>query len=469
MALRKVNTKYGTVIGIPGNDPRITVFKGIPYAKAPKGKLRLMAPQKPDPWEGELLCDKWSDSPVQDIGRYTTPGVAFSEDCLKLNIWTPAESPDEKLPVMIFFYGGGFNRGDSCYKSYDGEAINHRGVIHVNVNYRVSVLGFLALPELSERAEYKVSGNYGLLDQIASIKWVKENISAFGGDPDNITIFGQSAGGSSCRMLATSPLAKGLFRHTIIMSGGRVCEDIRTMEEYQDICHRIMEHLGWTVDDILNREAFEVQNNMYRAAAEVLAGMGIKEVFFYRPCVDGYVLPDKDTSAGLFDGNLDVIMGSVYGDGSVFGGKINGNFENPYDIIRTVAFAPPIAHALRAIRQGSKPIYTYFIERARPSSGSPMPHGAEIPYFFGTLDRFGDAWTDFDRKFSEVMLDYITNFAKTGNPNREGLPYWPTYTAETPVSLNVTDSEILVHNLINSEDSAYVLDCMIENKEITRK
>jgi hypothetical protein len=227
-----------------------------------------------------------------------------------------------------------------------------------------------------------------------------------------------------------------------------------------------MEHLGWTVDDILTREAFEVQNSMNKAATEVLSEMGLKETFFYRPCIDGYVLPDKNTSAGLFNDDIDIMVGSVYGDGSLFGSTLTDKFENQYDVTRSIAYAPQIIYARRANKKDCKPLYTYFIERKRPGSNKPMPHGAELPYFFGTLDRFEDTWTDFDRKFSEMVMDYWTNFAKSGNPNGEGLPDWAPYTPETPVSMNVTDSEITVRNLVDSEDSAYILDCLINKKEI---
>jgi len=464
MALTKVNTQYGTVVGFPGADISITAFKGIPYAKA----QRLAPPQDADSWEGELFCNKWSDSPVQDIGRYTTPGVKFSEDCLKLNVWTPAKRADEKLPVMLFIYGGGFNRGDSCYKTYDGEAIARSGCVFVNINYRIAVFGFLALKELSERSENGVSGNYGLLDQIKALEWVRDNIAAFGGDPDNVTIFGQSAGGSSCRYLTTTPLAKGLFKRAILMSGGGVHDGDMKMEEYQDLCAKMLDHLGWTLDDVLNGEAQFVQDSLTRAAHEVMDALGRPTMFFYRPCVDGYVFPDAHTSAGLFDEDIDVIMGSVYGDG-MRGKMYADKFEDEYNAIRAFGYAPQVANARRANAKGIRPLYTYFIERVRPGSGVPMPHGAELPYFFDTLDRFEDEWTEYDREIGRKGIAYFTNFAKTGDPNGEGLLPWAPYTAENPVSLNITDTEIRVCELAVTEDEQYILSCLIENKEIENR
>lgn len=468
MAITKVRTRCGLVAGRPGEDVAISVFKGVPYAKAPVGKLRLAPPQPCEPWEGEMVCDRWSDSPVQDIGRYTTPGVDFSEDCLKLNVWTPAAQAGEKLPVMLFIYGGGFNRGDSCYKTYDGEAICRDGCVFVNINYRVSVLGFLALSGLSARCPHGVSGNYGILDQIAALKWVRENIAAFGGDPENITIFGQSAGGSSCRYLTTSPLARGLFKRAILMSGGGVHDTELSLAEYQALCEKILAHLGWTMDDVMNREAFDVQNSLYKASQEVMAELGRPQAFFFRPCVDGVVLPDAHTSAGLFDENIDVMMGSVYGDG--MRGKAEAEkFADEYAVMRAFAYAPQIAQARRANEKGVRPLYTYFIERVRPGGTAPMPHGAELPYFFGTLDRFDDPWTELDRRACRTGIAYWTNFAKTGDPNGEGLPVWPAYTEENPVSMNFTDADIVVRELASMDDERYILDCLINKKEIENR
>ena len=459
MAILKVSTKYGVVAGKPGVDKSISVFKGIPYAKAPMGEGRLRPPMPCESWEGEKECFSWGDSPVQDLGRYTTEGVAFSEDCLKLNIWTPAEKGGEKLPVMLFFYGGGYNRGDSCYRTYDGEAIAKRGCIFVNINYRVGVMGFLALDGLSARCPVGVSGNYGLLDQIESLKWLHENIEAFGGDPDNITIFGQSAGAGSCRLLCASPMAKGLFRRAIVMSGTAVRDNDLTLSEYQQICDKLLDYLGWTLDDVLTRSAMAVQYEFKRAADEYLPTIGRNPVFFFRPVVDGVVLPDKETSKGLFDPEIDVMLGSVYGDGMRAFAKAKDSAD-PYRFVRANAYAPQVIQARRANAKGVRPIYTYFIERVRPSGNSPMPHGAELPYFFGTLDRFDDPWTALDRRASETGIDYWTNFAKTGDPNGAGLPVWPAYTAENPVSMNFTNEDIFIRELAETELEKKILSQM---------
>ncbi len=182
------------------------VFKGIPFAAPPVGDLRWKAPQPVVPWEGIRDASKFGPSPISSMGFPRD----MSEDCLYLNVWTPATKISDKLPVMVWIYGGGFSMGTSSF--YDGEAIAKTGVVLVTINYRVGKIGLFCHPELSAENQEHVSGNYGILDQIAALKWVQKNISAFGGDPRKVTIFGESAGGISVSMLAASPLAKGLFR-----------------------------------------------------------------------------------------------------------------------------------------------------------------------------------------------------------------------------------------------------------------
>lgn len=221
MAILKVLTKYGTVVGVPGKNARNTVFRGVPYAQPPVGALRFAPPKEPIPWDGELFCTEYSASSIQR--EPVSPSIhTISEDSLYLNIWTPAESPEEKLPVMFWIHGGGFIAGSGTSPNFSGEALNAHGVILVTINYRLGALGYLALPELLERDG--TTGNYGLLDQIAALKWVHENITAFGGDPDNITVFGFSAGGMSTRMLMCSPLSRGMISKIIVESGGGITD-----------------------------------------------------------------------------------------------------------------------------------------------------------------------------------------------------------------------------------------------------
>ena len=229
--LRKVTVETGIVQGIPAANPRVTVFKGIPFAVPPVGNLRWRAPQPAKPWAGILKADTFAPIAMQE-----TPGlnpdaffskewhvdseIPMSEDCLYLNIWTPAKTGNEKLPVMIWIFGGGMVGGYTSEMEFDGERIARRDVVLVSINYRVNGFGFLSHPELTAENLEHTSGNYGLLDQCAGIQWVKRNITNFGGDPEKITIFGQSAGGRSVICQVSSPLTKGLFAGAIAQSGG---------------------------------------------------------------------------------------------------------------------------------------------------------------------------------------------------------------------------------------------------------
>ena len=215
-----VTTKYGAMQGVEENG--VTVFRGVPYAAPPVGERRWRAPEKPEPWEGVRVCDTYGHIAPQLHGQcayWALESGVQDEDCLYMNIWTPAQDPGERLPVLLWIHGGAFLGGLSQDWPYQGGPMASRGVIEVVINYRLGVLGFLAHPELSAENPLGVSGNYGLLDQIAAVTWVKENIAAFGGDPGRITIAGQSAGGMSVCSLLTSPLSAGLLSGGIIESG----------------------------------------------------------------------------------------------------------------------------------------------------------------------------------------------------------------------------------------------------------
>ena len=226
--LLNAKTKYGEVEGVPSRLTGVSMFCGIPYAKPPVGQLRWRAPQAPAPWSGILKCDKFRAAAMQT--KATMPfyvkefpidysQITISEDCLYLNIWTPANTPSDKLPVMVYFHGGGDVTGFPHEPEHDGAHLAEKQVIYINVTYRLNVFGFLAHPQLTEESVYGASGNYGLLDQVASLKWVCDNIAAFGGDPDRITIFGQAAGAGNVHAHCVSPLSKGLFKRAISIYG----------------------------------------------------------------------------------------------------------------------------------------------------------------------------------------------------------------------------------------------------------
>src|ERR1700709_1334473 len=222
-----VHTDAGMVSGMKNSTGDVTAYKGIPFAAPPVGNLRWKAPQPAAHWDGVKKCDAFSASPMQDkpvpfmvyTSEFLIPESPISEDCLYLNVWTNAKTKTDKKAVFVWIYGGGFGSGGAACPIYDGDAMAKKGIIFVSINYRVGVFGFLAHPELTKEANGKASGNYGLLDQIAALKWVKKNIAAFGGDPNNVTIAGQSAGSMSVNCLVASPLEKGLYNHAIAESG----------------------------------------------------------------------------------------------------------------------------------------------------------------------------------------------------------------------------------------------------------
>jgi len=451
-----VATEYGLVQGVAEND--LTVFKGIPFAAPPVGELRWRAPQPAAKWTGVRAADKFGPDPYQGDGQ---GGV--SEDCLYLNIWTPAKSPDEKLPVLVWIYGGGFAFGSTSTPVHNGEHLARKGVVLVSINYRVGSLGFLAHPELSAESPRKVSGNWGLLDQIAGLKWVKRNIAAFGGDPDRVTIFGESAGGIAVSMLCASPEAKGLFRGAISQSGGSFGPTRDTT------------YPGENMRTLAQAEASGVayvQKAGVRSIAELRqlppdklpGGWGSGTAW---PIVDGWVIPGdqyKLYEAGRYN-DVDILVGYNSDEGLSFArdkdaAEYRANVEKRYGPFaeKLIAAYPPSGDAvtrtardlmrdaafgwqtwawatLQSHTGKSKVFYYYFDQHAdhpadAPNADHGMPHGVDVPYVFQTLDRDDAKLTPGDWAISDTVSTYWTNFAKRGDPNGPGVPVWPRYTHE---------------------------------------
>ncbi len=474
MALSIVKTKYGTLEGVPGNNRSFTVFRGIPFAKPPVQELRFAAPQPPESWDGVLLCDKFKSAciqPFSNVGHphfvkefYSVP-TKNSEDCLYLNVWTPADSSDAKLPVMFWIHGGGFGSGYSYEQEFDGEAFNKRGVILVTCAYRCNVLGFFAHHALAEKDAHSSTGNYGLLDQIAALRWVKECIAAFGGDPENITVFGQSAGGISTRILLTSSLSKNLFQRGIVQSGGGVVDAdlVRSFEEKCDVCERAMKLLGWQIEDLYQHTGEELQEEISQAVNEVLEG---KAMFFFQPSIDDYVLadaPGKLIALGGADGK-DILCGTVSGDAWMFAGAALEHIREDLPLKqRAYAFAPSVSWAQNVLHRGQKPIYTYFFERNLPGDDNGAWHAGEIWYVHGTMSRCWRPWSGYDYELSDIMCDYWTSFAKCGNPNTEGLPAWPAYTEDNPMTMDFTDDGVQAVKLIQCKTEQRIVNYMEEH------
>lgn len=472
--LLKVRTNYGVVTGCIDNGA--VSFRGIPFAKPPVGELRFMPPEKPDSWEGERDCSHFA--PGCFSGR-AKPDAAMSEDCLYLNVWTTAESAEEKRPVMVWIYGGGFQDGSGADPMFNGSRLSKNGVVSVTFNYRSGVLGFFAHPELAKRQPSGTSGNYGLLDMIAALTWVKENISAFGGDPDNVLIFGQSAGGISCRILLTSKLAHGLFSKVIVQSGGGINEadPFRSEQELSDIGQKALDLLGWKAEDLLTRDGEEVYHLVQKAAVEAL-DLHVPGIF--QPCLDGYVIeeiPGVRIRNGEYDENIDIICGSVCGDSWMFCREVSDAFGTDDQILRPFSYSPQIAWAENQVKGMRKPIYTYYMEKKQP----PMPprpgkgpsvyryglwcsHGSEIPYVFGTLDVKSDQFDRQDREISEKLMKYWTDFAKEGVPGgAERSDEWPAYTAASPVTLHISDNGITTEKIVDSEKAVKVIEFVRNN------
>lgn len=473
MGSEVVKTASGSVRGEQDPPSGITVFRGIPFAKPPVGSLRWQAPQAADPWKEVRDCTAFGASCVQPTGGIVL-GVrgAQSEDCLYLNIWTKLGGEDggEKRPVMVWIHGGGFSIGSGSQSYYDGRGFAAAGAVVVTINYRLGPFGFMAHPALSKESPQGVSGNYGMLDQIAALKWVRTNIAAFGGDPDNITIFGESAGAVSVGCLLASPLAEGLFHRAILQSGSAAMTqtlggDVETSAEGAGI--QVARQLGIASPDSDSTETAaslrKVPAGDLLKASNPRVGLFGKGKQFW-PCIDGYVLkqsPIEAVAAGLHH-DVPVMLGTNADEGTLFLRQIPIKrplgyrlflrtwFRSGSDRVRDLfpadstaevrpqlgklisaaTFVAPVRRLARALEAQTSPVWLYHFTRVSPAAekGGGATHGAEIFYVFKTLPSvMGETR---DEEVSETMHAAWLRFATTGNPNGEDLPEWPAYTAE---------------------------------------
>jgi len=464
--IREVDVTGGRVAGVAANN--IVSFKGIPFAAPPVGALRWKAPQPLKPWTGVKQASAFGASCMQDAMFTQIFGAppALSEDCLYLNVWTPAKTASDALPVMVWIYGGGFVGGMTSVPSYDGTRLAEKGVVLVSIAYRLGVFGFLAHPELS-RESGKGSGNYGLHDQIAGLQWVKANIAKFGGDPTRVTIFGESAGGFAVSMLGASPAAKGLFHRVISESGGNFTPPRSGSEggvggpplkAAEATGRNFLAKLG--ANDI--KAARELSAEKLQAAL----GPGLQSAFW--PVFDGDVLPGDqyDLYQAKRFNDTPVLIGTNSDEGAlfarpgmtpaVFESQVRGEYGKqadailaayPHatdveaakagrDIFRESAFAwSTWAWAMLQSQKGKGKAYVYYFDHRTPQSPNGANHGSEIAYVFRTLGvasgLLGPAGPPRpeDLKMSDLMSSYWVNFAKTGDPNGQGLPMWPAFSA----------------------------------------
>jgi para-nitrobenzyl esterase len=468
----------GRVTGLDSGDLR--VFRGIPYAAPPVGELRWRPPRRVRPWSGVRACTSYGPSCPQSgkvVGGGQLPS-SENEDCLYLNVWTPARARSERLPVMVWIHGGGFITGSGSLPAGNGENLSRReNVVVVSLNYRLGVFGFLAHPELSAESPHRVSGNYGLLDQQAALRWVRRNIAAFGGDPRRVTIFGQSAGGQSVIDQLVSPLSRGLFAGAI--SESPRYED-RGVGIWSTLTLQEQEQEGEEVGDLLGIEdgpgALAALRRLPAArlvSATASPRSPLPSLFIrppqpsFQPVVDGWVLPDEpwrllssgrwakvpllvgstsdecdmwlgDVKPGIADevavasrGRVRWFTGDDWPvlDGLFPAADYGGLLPATSRMMTVLEFNTSARFAAECAAVEGVPAYLYYFSRHRPGSPSGARHSAEVPYVFasvGALDGSGQPEPD-DARLCRIVSHYWATFAATGDPNADGLPEWPRY------------------------------------------
>ena len=470
-----VKTEDGLVQGV--FEDGLTIYRGIPFATPPVGDLRWRAPLPAAKWDGVRQTTQFGPIPVQ--------GGKGSEDCLYLNVWTPAKSASDRLPVMVYIYGGGFAGGSTSDPWISGEMLARKGVVFVSIAYRVGILGFLAHPELSAETTNHVSGNYGILDQIAGLQWVKKNIATFGGDPSKVTIFGESAGAISVSMLCASPLAKGLFEGAISQSGGSFGPPRPTT------------YPGENMKRLADAER---DGEAYAKGAGVLSIAELRKIPATKlpggrgwPIIDGWVIPDdqhKLYEAGKYN-DVPVLIGYNSDEGASFWppktpedyianvhkryGKFADDLIKAYpvgsnsvpktarDLTRDAAFGWHTWSWARLQSQTgkSKVFYYYYDQHPDYPEGSPQagygsPHAQDVSYVFQHLNPNNPETTKSDLAISDAMSTYWVNFATHGNPNGKSLPAWPAFSIRNPQVMYFQQTPHL--GPVPSADSLKVLD-----------
>ncbi|BBB01258.1 putative carboxylesterase [Actinacidiphila reveromycinica] len=499
-----VETESGPVEGIFGRDRSITVHRGIPYAAPPVGPLRWRPPEPPVRAQGVLKAGAFAPMCPQSPRDASRAGIdlPMSEDCLYLNVWAPTDAARRgPLPVLVWVYGGGFRAGTGAHPRYDGEALARRDLVVVTFNYRLGAFGFLATPELSAESAHGASGNYGLLDTIALLRWVRDNIAAFGGDPGRVTVAGQSAGAGTVNFLAMSPLAKGLFHRAIAQSHARYARDpelrylatsYRTLADAEESgLTYAREHGARSLADLRALPWQKLVDGRPAFDTRVDSAGGGKPPMF-RPVVDGWVLPhgyDETYAAGLQNDVPYLAGNNLHESGAVpestfaehrtrAASAVSPGLPPVHvtlDAFVTAArhrFGPMADEFLRLYPAGSddeaaragnaavhdnsristylwgaqwteraaRPVYTYFWTHPSPAQGQEprrASHSSEIEFVFDNLTPGSAPWTDEDHEIAAVVSAYWANFAATGDPNGPGLPHWPAYSRHAPAVMEL--------------------------------
>ena len=460
----------GAIAGVL--DRGVGVFKGIPYAAPPVGALRWKPPLRVTPWTGVRDGSRFgaecpqTQYPASSI--YVRPFQPQSEDCLFLNVWTPAFAT--ALPVLVWIHGGALTRGSSISDIRDGVPLARKGVVLVSLNYRLGPLGYLAHPDLTAESPHRSSGNYGVLDQIAALQWVQDNIAAFGGDPARVTIAGESAGAWSVNTLSASPLARGLFIRAIGQSGGRFSRTPHLTDDHGS--QRSAERVGLALARSLGADSLTALRQV--PAATLVAADGFRT----QENVDGWVLPDEIRTlfAERRHTHVPVIVGSNADEMTPFDaaglvprtmeefrarlaaqyGELATAFDTAYGVAgdadiarasleaaRDTTFSSHMRNWARATVDAGSQAYLYYFSYAPPGPRAAELkafHAGEIPYVFNVMPSSdpregGYAYTDADRQLADAMSSYWVNFVRTGDPNSPGLPTWTPYERDTEAYL----------------------------------
>lgn len=488
----------------------LQLFFGVPFAKPPVGQLRWKAPQPLDNWKGVLSTKKFGPRPVQAVvfGDMSSRSDGLSEDCLYLNVWTPAKYDTKGLPVLVYFYGGGFVAGDGSEPRYDGASMAKKGIVVVTINYRLNIFGFFAHPELSKEASYKGSGNYGLLDQNAALKWVQKNIAAFGGDPSKVTIAGESAGSISVTAQMASPLSKGLIAGAIGESGASINPTLAPVPLAEaektglDFAKSINAPTLAQLRAMTTQQLYELYN-----ASKRFGFPTVIDGYFYTKTVPETFKAGEQSKVPLLVGwNSAEIPGMAFTQGpyseEVYVKKVKETYPKdfeevlklyPHGSAKEIELSATALASDRFIsystwkwfdlqrKYSNQPVYRYLFSRIRPALADnsltpglaggtvkkdpnafkmPEPvgaaHASEIEYCMGNVYLVKDyAWTDDDYKVSATMEEYFANFIKTGNPNGKDLPNWPAALKDA------TDPDVMTINVESkavkaTDDARYI-------------
>ncbi len=471
----EVSVEGGKIRGIFNQEGSVEIYAGIPFAAPPIGDLRWKEPQDVIAWDGVLEADSFAPMAMQNRNSWlytfladnfvyhrkdATEKAPMSEDCLYLNIWKPAETPEENLPVMVYIHGGSLSSGSSYFYAYLGETMAKQGIIFVTVAYRLNIFGYLALPELASESPNGTTGNYGLLDQIKALEWVKNNISAFGGDSENITIAGESAGSSSVNALCASPLAKGLFRRAIAESSSiAIPVPPHTFKDYQSALKSgedvLREFNVSTVEELRSIPAEKLLKTKVNFNSMTLDGYALTKNV-YQTYIDGENNEEallngfnaKEANAFTLTTKMNVkkynqMLQDIFGDNWVqvqklYPAKNKKQAKAAYNEIFS-AYNFAYGHYLWSnVLSQNAPVWEYYF--SKENKGLSCWHSGELIYAYGNIPNL-KIYTQDDRDLSAIMVNYWVNFAKTGNPNAQNLPEWKMY-SDSPDSVLQLDTSI---------------------------